>query len=65
MGDPGKDLWNEFSETEGVTDDFTGKFPPNPKSTETDGSEWTGKFDRRSLPRDENPDTNSSEDSTP
>lgn len=62
MGNPDRDLWSEFSEKEGVTDDFTGKLPPIPKSTETDGSEWAGKFDRRLTTRDlttrdENPDT--------
>ena len=64
MGNPDKDLWNEFSEKEGVTDDFIGKLPPIPKSTGTDGSEWTGKFDRRSEPRDEDPDADGSEEST-
>ena len=63
MGNPDNDLWSEFSEIEGVTDDFTGKLPPIEKTTETDGSEWAGKFDRRSVNRDQQSDTDNSEES--
>lgn len=63
MSETNKDLWSEFSQKEGVTDDFTGKLPPIEKSTETDGSEWAGKFDRRVAPRDENSDAEGSENS--
>lgn len=41
------DLWAQFS------DDGEPEPEPKPKkTTPTDGTEWTGKYDRRSKPRD-------------
>ena len=46
MGNPKNDLWEEF-----LQDDAT---EHKPAKVPSDGSEWTGEFDRRKTPREEN-----------
>ena len=47
MGNPKKDdLWEEFLQDDGTEH--------KPAKVPSDGTEWTGEFDRRKKPRDEN-----------
>lgn len=57
MGNPDQDLWNEFSEKEGIDNDFEDKLTPVKKDIEADGNEWVGRFDRRITERSDTPDT--------
>ena len=59
MSDPKSkdDLWEDF--LQGDEDDL----PSKTKKVVADGSEWTGKFDRRKKPRDEpKPDIDAAND---
>lgn len=49
------DLWQQFTDDLPVEQASVEK-PPLDKSDATDGSEWTGKFDRRARPRDQSGD---------
>lgn len=50
MSEPKEDLWSQFAEDQpGAPGSLEKKSPKKPAAT--DGSEWTGKFDRRSKPR--------------
>ena len=58
MSDPKstEDLWEDFLQDDNLP-------PSKPKKVVSDGSEWTGKFDRRKTPRDEpKPDVDAAND---
>jgi hypothetical protein len=54
--DTKSDLWDEFAKDED-DDSAAGSEGETKKPVATDGSEWTGRFDRRSKPRDEAADS--------
>ena len=59
MSDPKSkaDLWEDFLDDDESAPSF------KPKKVVSDGSEWTGKFDRRKTPRDEpKPDIDAAND---
>ena len=56
MANSKRDLWSEFSEDED-TDNPWGKAVTQKDPPANDGSEWVGKYDRRSIPRDEESDS--------
>ena len=64
MGDLKSDLWSEF-EDENVDDEFAGKLKALHKKSDADGSEWAGKFDRRTTPRDEDSNSAGNDDQDP
>ncbi len=53
MGKSKTDIWAEFIDGEASGDDLRDTNEKRVKKTVKDGSEWEGKFDRRSSPRDE------------
>ena len=52
MSESNIDLWQQFTDDLPEEHESAGK-PPLEKSDATDGSEWAGKFDRRTRTRDE------------
>ncbi len=52
MSESNIDLWQQFTDDLPEENESAGK-PPLEKSDATDGSEWAGKFDRRTRTRDE------------
>ncbi len=53
---PKEDLWQQFLADDGTVH--------KPAKVVSDGTEWTGEFDRRKKPRDEKPATDNAIDNT-
>ena len=56
MSNSKRDLWNEFSEDENAGIKRPDEAIEQTQPPTNDGSEWVGKYDRRSTPRDEESD---------